>query len=135
PTEKMHMVYLVTGASGFTGRHLALALSRRGHRVRGLVRDKKRARDLATAGIELVEGDLAEPETLIAAARGCSKVFHIAAMYREAGHPYEIYWKANAHGVAHLLDAAERCGVQRVVHCSTVGAHGDVKGPPDDLAA
>src|SRR4029077_9102551 len=49
---------LVTGATGFTGGHLAHGLARRGYTVRALVRDPARAGDLAVSGVELATGDL-----------------------------------------------------------------------------
>ncbi len=52
---------LVTGATGFTGGHLVDTLTRRGWKVRALVRDPARAADLGRAGVELVPGDLREP--------------------------------------------------------------------------
>lgn len=121
---------LVTGATGFTGGHLARALAARGHRVRALVRDRSRASDLASAGIELVDGDLRDPASLERAVTGVERVYHIAAMYREAGLPAETYRAVNALAVRDLVVAAKRAGVSRVVHCSTVGVHGDVEHPP-----
>jgi nucleoside-diphosphate-sugar epimerase len=57
-------------------------------------------------------------------------VFNIAALYRTAGLPASAYRAVNAEGVGTLIEAAARAGVRRVVHCSTVGVHGDVERPP-----
>ncbi|HUR35526.1 MAG TPA: NAD-dependent epimerase/dehydratase family protein [Vicinamibacterales bacterium] len=124
------MADLVTGATGFTGGHLARALVARGHRVRALVRDRKRAADLEAAGIEVVEGDLRDVAALDRAVAGVERVYHIAAMYREAGLPAETYRAVNALAVRDIVEAAARARVRRVVHCSTVGVHGDVEHPP-----
>ena len=121
---------LVTGATGFTGGHLARMLASRGHRVRALVRDRRRAADLEAAGIELVEGDLRDTSALERAVAGIDRVYHIAAMYREAGLPAETYRAVNAIAVRDLIAASKRAGVTRVMHCSTVGVHGDVEHPP-----
>jgi nucleoside-diphosphate-sugar epimerase len=43
-----------------------------------------------------------------------------------------VYQRVNADAVGHLVDAAAGAGVRRVVHCSTVGVHGDVEHPPAD---
>ncbi|MFO7277503.1 MAG: NAD-dependent epimerase/dehydratase family protein [Pseudomonadota bacterium] len=126
---------LVTGATGFTGGHLARTLRRRGHHVRALVRDPARAAKLAAEGIELVRGDVTDPGSVARAVDGCEFVYHIAALYREARHPDDVYWRVNVDGTANVLDAAERAGVQRVIHCSTVGVHGDVKRMPADEKA
>ena len=124
------MRVLVTGATGFTGGHLSRALARRGQQVRALVRDATRARPLAEDGIALEVGDLADPASLDKATRDIDVVYHIAALYREAGLRDETYRAINAGAVRTLIDAAARNGVRRVVHCSTVGVHGDVERPP-----
>ena len=124
------MKVLVTGATGFTGGHLARALAGRGYAVTAMVRSSSRAGDLERDGIATVAGDLAAPETLDAAVAGFDLVYNIAALYREAGLPDAVYHQVNAAGVGQLIGAAARAGVRRVVHCSTVGVHGDVEHPP-----
>jgi nucleoside-diphosphate-sugar epimerase len=123
---------LVTGATGFTGGHLARHLHAQGHAVWALVRDPGRADDLRRDGIELMRGDLSDAATLGPAMAGVEVVYNIAALYRQAGLPREVYRAVNATGVAALVEAASRTGVRRVVHCSTVGVHGDVETPPAD---
>ena len=124
------MRVLVTGAAGFTGGHLARTLAARGYHVRALVRDAARAADLPAAGIEIAVGDLRNPPSLAAAAANVDVVYHIAAMYRQAGLADEVYREVNARGVERIIEAAAGAGVRRVVHCSTVGVHGDIEHPP-----
>jgi dihydroflavonol-4-reductase len=121
---------LVTGATGFTGSHLALSLLRAGRQVRALVRDQARARELAAAGVELVAGDIRDPDALRRATAGVSTVYNIAALYRQAGLPRETYRAVNATAAGAIVEAAAAAGSRRVVHCSTVGVHGDVEHPP-----
>jgi len=121
---------LVTGATGFTGGHLARALRSRGDLVRALVRDSSRARDLSAAGIELVTGDLRDATALTRAVADTDIVYHVAAMYREAGVSADAYRAVNAVAVRCLIESAAAARVRRVVHCSTVGVHGDVEHPP-----
>jgi nucleoside-diphosphate-sugar epimerase len=121
---------LVTGATGFTGGYLARALAADGHRVRALVRRPTEAHDLAEAGIELAPGDLLDRASLGRAVAGTEVVFHIAAIYRRAGVSTDTYRAVNATAVGDLIDAAGQARVRRVVHCSTVGVHGDVEHPP-----
>ena len=120
---------MVTGATGFTGGHLARTLKARGHDVRALVRTPEAAGDLAREGIELCPGDLADAAAVQRAADGCDVVYHIAAVYREARHPDDYYRRINVEGTRNVLDAVAR-GAGRVVHCSTVGVHGDVQSIP-----
>jgi nucleoside-diphosphate-sugar epimerase len=121
---------LVTGATGFTGGHLARALAARGYSVRALVRDPARASGLASNGIDLVAGDLEDRASLDRATRDAEIVYHIAAIYRQAGLPDAKYRAVNADAVRSVIEAAARGGARRVVHCSTVGVHGDVEHPP-----
>jgi len=88
-------VVLVTGATGFTGGHLARALAARGYDVRALVRRPKESdtsdtSDTSnTSGITIVPGDLRDTRALADATAGVDVVYHIAAVYRQAGLPTE----------------------------------------------
>ncbi|HVD90716.1 MAG TPA: NAD-dependent epimerase/dehydratase family protein [Vicinamibacterales bacterium] len=126
------MRVLVTGATGFTGGHLARALRARGHDVIAMVRKESAAVELAAAGIALRVADLAKPETMPSAVKDIDVIYNIAALYRQAGLPASVYHQVNATAVGQLVEAAAAAGVRRVVHCSTVGVHGDVEQPPAD---
>src|SRR5260221_190849 len=122
---------LVTGATGFTGGHLARALKTRGHDVWAMVRTPEGARHLPDAGIPIVIGDLARPDSLPKAVdNGFEVMYNIAALYRQAGLPDSVYHQVNGTAVGQLIEAAAKAGVRRVVHCSTVGVHGDIEQPP-----
>jgi dihydroflavonol-4-reductase len=124
---------LVTGATGFTGGALVRYLAGRGDRVRALIRNGSSEavrQGLTAAGIELVEGDLRDAASLDRACDGVEVVYNIAAIYRRAGLPVDEYRAVNARAVRTLFLAARHGGVRRVVHCSTVGVHGDVEHPP-----
>jgi dihydroflavonol-4-reductase len=123
---------LVTGASGFTGGHLARTLAARGHTVRALVRAGSTTGHLSGAGVELVPGELTRAEDVVRAAQGCEQIFHIAAVFRTAGHPDSHYYDVNVGGTANVLEAGRKAGCERVIHCSTGGVHGHIEHPPAD---
>jgi dihydroflavonol-4-reductase len=126
------MRILVTGATGFTGGHLARHLARQGHEVGALVRPESidRARALQQEGIQIRRGDLTDAAAVGRAANGCEVVYHIAATYREAGQSDAAYTRVNVDGTRHVLEAARAAGARRVVHCSTGGVHGHIEHPP-----
>jgi dihydroflavonol-4-reductase len=119
---------LVTGATGFTGGHLARRLVAAGDRVRAIVRDPSRA--AALPGVEIVRGDLTDRDSLRRAMADVDVVFNVAALYRQAGLPASTYRAVNADAVGTIVEEAAAAGVTRVVHCSTVGVHGDIEHPP-----
>jgi len=123
---------LVTGAGGFVGGHLVRLLVDRGVPVRAMVRDPKRAGELEELGGPVVVADLRDEASLEAAARGVTKVYHIASLFRQAGLPERVFHDVNAEGTRRLLDASIRAGAKRFVHCSTVGVLGHVAQPPAD---
>jgi nucleoside-diphosphate-sugar epimerase len=126
----MARTILVTGATGFTGGHLARRLAAQGEQVRALVRDPARAEGLAALGIDVRVGQLTSLDEVTAAARGCEQIHHIAAVFRTAGHPDSYYREINVEGPRNVLAAARRLGLERVIHCSTVGVHGHIADPP-----
>jgi dihydroflavonol-4-reductase len=119
------MQVLVTGATGFVGSNIALALAERGDQVRVLRRSTSRLDALEGVQVEHVIGDILEPDTLIEAMQGCQLVFHVAAMsqYWRAGK--ETVYRINVQGTRNVMQAALQVGVQRIVHTSSVAAIGD----------
>ncbi len=113
---------LVTGATGFLGWHIARKLMERGYGIRLLVRPTSRLREME--GADARPGDLRDRDSLERAAAGCGVVYHVAADYRLwAERPEELY-ASNVDGTRHLLEAALKAGVERMVYTSTVGCIG-----------
>jgi nucleoside-diphosphate-sugar epimerase len=108
---------LVTGGSGFIGRHLLEQLARTGEQVRALVR---RACDLPQ-GIEAVRGDLASGEGIEAALDGAGTVIHVAGVTKALR--TSDYYTGNEIATRHLARAIGRSGV-RLVHVSSLAAIG-----------
>ena len=75
---------LVTGATGNVGGAVVAGLVARGVPVRALVRDENKARGLVEAGVEIVIGDLEQPDTLDAAFRGVDRVFLVTPVGPDA---------------------------------------------------
>lgn len=122
---------LVTGATGFTGGHLARRLASDGYQVRVVVRDPARAEDLRKLGIEVVKGDLRDRASLDRAADGIHTVYHIAALFRQENVTDKDMHDINATGVRNMIEAAIGAGVKHFVHCSTIGVHGATpRNPP-----
>ncbi len=114
------MTTLVTGATGFIGSHVARQLVERGERVRVVVRPGSTLANLQGLNVEVVRGDLREPESLREMIRGCQKIFHVAADYRLwAPDPEEMY-RTNVMGTRHLLQLAFEEGVETFVYTSSV---------------
>lgn len=130
--DKLHGTYLVTGAAGFTGSYVTRALLEKGLRVRAFVRNTSSLAALNDKNIEVVYGDLKDQQTLEAAMEGVQGVFHIAALFRQAGLPDSEYEKVNVEGTKSVFEAAIKNGVSRVIHCSTVGVLGHIESPPAD---
>jgi nucleoside-diphosphate-sugar epimerase len=119
---------LVTGAGGFTGLALARTLVDRGYTVRGLVRSAAGQGELAATGAEVLSGDVRDQALVRRAIEGVEVVYHLAAVFRRAGVPDSEYRTVHVDATRQLIEAAAATGVRRVVHCSTVGVHGHVRG-------
>ncbi|MFK2874259.1 NAD-dependent epimerase/dehydratase family protein [Dyella lipolytica] len=118
------MKALVTGATGFVGSAVARRLLRGGHSVRVLARAGSDRRNLQGLDVEVLEGDLTKPASLLPACDGCDALFHVAADYRLwAPDPAELY-RANVDGTRAILEAAKRVGVPRIVYTSSVATLG-----------
>lgn len=126
------MKVLVTGAAGFTGGHLVKHLASRGDRVRAMVRRLEGAPTFPGMPVDVVQGDLTDPGSLREVLKDIEVVYNIAARYREAGLKEADYRAVNATAVGSLVEEARAARARRVVHCSTVGVHGDIEHPPAD---
>ena len=126
--------YLVTGGAGFIGSHLAEELLRRGHTVRvadNLITGKRRNLD-HLAGVEFLEGDLADLPFAQRAVAGMDLVLHQAAIPsvpRSVKDPIASN-RANADATLNVLVAARDAKVKRVVFAASSSAYGETAELP-----
>ncbi len=118
------MNIFLTGANGFVGRELLQALLRKGHRVHALLRHPNQVPDTGDPNLVRFTGDITKPETLLPAMRGCEAVYHIAAFARMQAFDRSRFYKVNTEGTRHVLEAAARSGVRKLVFTSTAGVMG-----------
>lgn len=105
---------VVTGGSGFVGRHLVAALHARGDRVRNAD-----LRALPDAPGVFLRTDITDPASVRAAIEGADVVFHNAsAVHTRQGH-VELVRKVNVDGTRHVIDACRAAGVRRLVYVSS----------------
>jgi uncharacterized protein YbjT (DUF2867 family) len=110
---------LVTGATGFVGGRLALALAERGWKVRCLVRDRSRAAALERAGVELHEGDVLDPGSLRGAGEGVEVAYYLVhAMGRGSAGDFE---ERERRAACNFAEMARREGIGRVVYLGGLG--------------
>jgi len=113
---------LVTGGTGFIGSSIVRALLRAGYEVRVLIRNGSDTRNLDGLEIEHVIGDITDPMSLARAMRGCSHVFHAAALYSFWVTIPGLIERVNVQGTRNVLRAALEAGIERVVYTSSVAA-------------
>ena len=107
---------LVTGGTGFLGRHLVEHLLTQGRAVTVLAR--RPALDLEKRGVRCVAGDLADTDAVRSACRGAETVFHVAAKVGVWGR-YDDFYRANVLGTRAILEGCRAHGVRRLVYIST----------------
>ncbi|MGZ8746193.1 MAG: 3-beta-hydroxysteroid dehydrogenase [Mycobacterium sp.] len=114
---------LVTGGSGFVGTNLVTELLDRGHEVRSF--DRAPSPLPAHPRLEVIEGDICDPETVAAAVAGVDTVFHTAAIIDLMGGASvtEEYrqrsFSVNVTGTENLVRAAQAAGVKRFVYTAS----------------
>nr|WP_307787784.1 NAD(P)H-binding protein [Mycolicibacterium sp. S2-37] len=121
---------LVTGATGYIGGRLVPALLDRGHQVRAMARTpdklaKKPWRDRA----EIVQADLTDPESLVAAFQGTDVVYYLVHSMGTS----KDFVAEEAQSAHNVVDAAKRAGVRRLVYLS--GLHPENTDLSDHLGS
>ncbi len=111
------MKILVTGGSGFLGRHLVSALEKAGYEDI-VVFNRKPCEDLRSKHVSVIYGDLQDAEAVEKAMAGCDAVFHVAAKAGVWG-PYSEYYRINVVGTQNVLQACLKHNVRYLVYTSS----------------
>ena len=114
------MRVLITGANGFLGRHVVIAVAGRGHDVRALIRSPDPVRRPFDEGIEMVVGDLRNRHDAAAAVANVDAVIHLAASVKGDD---DFQFINTVVGTENLLDAIYSAGVDRLVLCSSFSVY------------
>jgi len=114
----MSRVFL-TGATGMIGSNIAEQLVERGDAVCALVRAGSETGPLEAFGVEVVRGDITDPDAVLRAVDGCEYVVHSAAVLGGQTQIAGEHEAVNVVGTGHVLDAAGKVGATRVVQLST----------------
>jgi NAD dependent epimerase/dehydratase len=136
----MGKLTLVTGAGGFIGSHLVEQLVAHGYNVRAMVHYNSRndwgwldslSKDTMSE-VEVVQGDICDPDVVIKSVTGVHMVFHLAALI---GIPYSYeafssYVDTNIKGTLNILSACLKKNVERLVHTSTSETYGTAQYVP-----
>jgi len=132
-----HATVLVTGASGFVGRALLHGLNPLGCRIKILARSESAVDNLhSTDRIELHQGDILSKTEVHEACKGVTHIFHLAGRGQN-NRQRDQTDRVNVEGTKILAQAAVReSQVERFVHVSTIGVHGNIlRGPATEAAA
>ncbi len=125
----------ITGATGFVGRHVVeRLLAEPGLELRSLVRPTSQREPLEALGprVELVEGDVCEPESLRRLLDGAWGVIHLAGYRDFWSRDRELYYRLNTRGAENVFRAALEAKVEKVVQVSTPLAFGVPASIPFD---
>ncbi len=129
PSDTMNV--LVTGATGFTGWHVARHLRAQGHRVRALVRSTEKAEHLlaplGVAHADLVQGDMTDRGAVSKALDGCDRVVHAAATVSVQAGADHAAFEANVTGTRNVIGGACERGGMHCVFVSSLTAIFDPK--------
>jgi nucleoside-diphosphate-sugar epimerase len=106
---------LITGATGFLGRHLLDALHGGHGRVRLL------ARSVPTNGVDAVQGSVLDRAAVRRAVEGCDRIYHLAGRVSRRREDAADLYRLHVDGTRVLCEEAVRAGVRRLVLVSTSG--------------
>ncbi len=124
------MKILITGATGYLGRSLALELAERDNKVNVLVRDPASSNVPRHINISVFTGDITDKRSLATAMLGCEQVYHTAAVVKLFAKDSGIFYRVNVEGTANILAEALAAKVKKMVFTSSCGVMGHSVAEP-----
>lgn len=126
------MKVLITGATGFIGRHLVWRLASMGDEITCLVRATSNRAPLDPYGVDYLVGDVTKPDTIMGKLDGFDVVYHVAGALGRQSLDDDWLFTVNRDGVAHVADACAACETPpvMVVVSSLAAAGPSVTGEP-----
>src|SRR6266567_479344 len=125
------MTIVVTGATGFLGSALVTELIRQKQPLRILARDEQRARAQFGDTVTVIAGDINDEEQVRRAVDGATIIYHLVGRLYHPSTPPELYYRTHVEGTRILLNACKgQSQLQRIIHCSTTGVHGETGRTP-----
>jgi farnesol dehydrogenase len=118
------MNIFVSGATGFIGSRLIMALAANGSTVHAIYRSKKKIENINHENIKWFEGDILNIESLEKAMEGCEQVYHLAAFAAVWENNPGDFTRYNVQGTINILDVSKKSGVKSIVVTSTAGVFG-----------
>lgn len=115
---------LVTGATGFLGRHAARRLVQLGWEVSGLGRSSSAGKLLEQEGVRFIQADLRDAVAVAQACAGQDYVFHCGALSAPWG-AYDEFYGSNVEGTRHIIAGCQKHGAERLIHISTPSIYFD----------
>jgi dihydroflavonol-4-reductase len=126
----MKNLSVVTGANGHLGNNLVRVLLAKGETVVAGTRRGNRDQALAGLGCRIARLDLGEPDSLEHGFAGAQTVYLVGAVFKHwARDPEKEIYDANMAATRHALDAAAKCGVERIVYVSSLAATDRLRQP------
>jgi uncharacterized protein YbjT (DUF2867 family) len=124
------VMILITGSTGFVGRHLVKRLSTEGERPRCLVRSREKAQQvLPLDQVEVAVGDTTSPASLAPAMQGVDTIVHSAFITADLKESRNAsYYGVNVEGTRNVVEAAKQAGVKKMVLVSGLGTRPDKPG-------
>jgi nucleoside-diphosphate-sugar epimerase len=114
---------LITGINEFVGLRAAELAIAQGIKVRGLQTSKEQNKTALNLGIEVITGNITDPNIAQKACQGIDVVLHTEQMAQEAG-PINHFREINVNGAVNIAKAAKQAGVNTFVHLSSIMVYG-----------